>query len=59
MEFRMQGLLRRREKFYCRENKTELKPADARMKSIAASAEDVEAVGVVMGLLRSYRNHRH
>jgi repressor LexA len=42
-------------KFYRRENEIELKPANARMKSIMARAEDVEVVGVVMGLLRNYR----
>jgi repressor LexA len=46
-------------KFYRRENEIELKPANSRMKSIVASAEEVEVVGVVMGLLRNYRNHRH
>ena len=46
-------------KFYRRENEIELKPANFRMKSIVASAEEVEVVGVVMGLLRNYRNHRH
>ena len=46
-------------KFYRRENEIELKPANSRMKSIVASAEEVELVGVVMGLLRNYRNHRH
>jgi repressor LexA len=42
-------------KFYRRENEIELKPANTRMKSIIARAEDVEVVGVVMGLLRNYR----
>lgn len=42
-------------KFYRRENKIELKPANSRMKSIVASAEQIEVVGVVMGLLRNYR----
>ena len=42
-------------KFYHRENKIELKPANSRMKSIVANAEEVEVVGVVMGLLRNYR----
>ncbi|MGA2025658.1 MAG: transcriptional repressor LexA [Syntrophobacteraceae bacterium] len=46
-------------KFYRRENEIELKPANSRMKSIVASVEEVEVVGVVMGLLRNYRNHRH
>ncbi|MGO8943097.1 MAG: transcriptional repressor LexA [Syntrophobacteraceae bacterium] len=46
-------------KFYSRENEIELKPANSRMKSIVASAEEVELVGVVMGLLRNYRNHRY
>ena len=44
-------------KFYRRENEIELKPANAQMKSIMASAEEVEVVGVVMGLLRNYRRH--
>jgi repressor LexA len=42
-------------KFYRRENKIELRPANSRMKSIVAGAEEVEVVGVVMGLLRNYR----
>jgi repressor LexA len=46
-------------KFYRRENEIELKPANSRMKSIVASAEEVEVVGVVMGLLRNYRDHRY
>jgi repressor LexA len=46
-------------KFYRRENEIELKPANSRMKSIVASAEEIEVVGVVMGLLRNYRDHRH
>jgi repressor LexA len=46
-------------KFYRRENEIELKPANSRMQSIVASAEEVEVVGVVMGLLRNYRDHRH
>jgi repressor LexA len=44
-------------KFYRRENEIELKPANSRMKSILARAEEVEVVGVVMGLLRNYRKH--
>ena len=46
-------------KFYRTENKIELRPANSGMKSIVASAEEIEVVGVVMGLLRNYRNHRH
>lgn len=42
-------------KFYRQENKIELRPANSRMKSIVAGAEEVEVVGVVMGLLRNYR----
>ena len=42
-------------KFYRRENKIELRPANSRMKAIVASAEEIEVVGVVMGLLRNYR----
>ena len=45
-------------KFYRRENKIELRPANSRMKPIVANAEEIEVVGVVMGLLRNYRVNR-
>jgi SOS-response transcriptional repressor LexA len=32
-----------------------LKPADSRMKPIPAKPEEVEAAGVVTGLLRNFR----
>jgi len=44
-------------KFYRRENEIELKPANSRMNPILAQADEVEVVGVVMGLLRNYRRH--
>lgn len=44
-------------KFYRREKEIELKPANSTMKSIMANPEEVEVVGVVMGLLRNYRQH--
>lgn len=46
-------------KFYFRGNEIELKPANSQMKPIVAGAEEVEIVGVVMGLLRNYRTQKH
>ncbi len=46
-------------KFYLRGSQIELKPANSHMKPIFARAEEVEIVGVVMGLLRNYRTQKH
>ncbi len=46
-------------KFYLRGSEIELKPANSQMKPIFADAAEVEIVGVVMGLLRSYRTQKH
>ncbi len=43
-------------KFYQRENRIELKPANSEMQPILAEAGDVEIVGIVTGLLRNYRS---
>ena len=42
-------------KFYHKGDKIELRPANESMEPIRAAADDVEIVGVVMGLLRNYR----
>ena len=42
-------------KFYHHGKEIELRPANESMKPILAVAEEVEIVGVVMGLLRNYR----
>ena len=42
-------------KFYQESEEIELRPANAQMKPIRVPADDVEIVGIVMGLLRNYR----
>ncbi len=42
-------------KFYQKGSETELRPANSQMKPIYVSAEKVEIVGVVMGLIRNYK----
>jgi repressor LexA len=42
-------------KFYHKGDEIELRPANESMEPIRAAADDVEIVGVVMGLLRNYR----
>lgn len=42
-------------KFYHHEKEIELRPANESMKPILVPADQVEIVGVVMGLLRNYR----
>jgi repressor LexA len=42
-------------KFYRRGEEIELRPANENMKPIHAAASEVEIVGVVMGLVRNYR----
>ncbi|MEN6441570.1 MAG: transcriptional repressor LexA [Syntrophobacter sp.] len=42
-------------KFYHNGNEIELRPANENMKPIRVAADAVEIVGVVMGLLRNYR----
>ncbi len=42
-------------KFYHNENEIELRPANESMEPIRVAADEVEVVGVVMGLLRNYR----
>ncbi|MDA8308112.1 MAG: transcriptional repressor LexA [Deltaproteobacteria bacterium] len=42
-------------KFYRLGKEIELRPANEMMKPIRAAADEVEVVGVVMGLLRNYR----
>jgi len=46
-------------KFYHRGNEIELRPANSRMEPLQERAEDVEIVGIVMGLLRNYRERKH
>jgi repressor LexA len=42
-------------KFYHHGEKIELRPANESMKPILVAADEVEVVGVIMGLLRNYR----
>ena len=42
-------------KFYHEGDEIELRPANESMESIRVAADEVEVVGVVMGLLRNYR----
>jgi repressor LexA len=46
-------------KFYPLGEEVELRPANSRMKPMRFRAEDVEIVGVVMGLLRNYRERTY
>jgi len=45
-------------KFYQKESETELRPANAQMKPIRVPTENIEIVGVVMGLIRNYKTHK-
>lgn len=45
-------------KFYQNEGETELRPANAQMKPIRVPSENVEIVGVVVGLIRNYKTGR-
>jgi repressor LexA len=42
-------------KFYQRSDQVELRPANEQMKPTVVSAEQVEIVGVVIGLVRHYK----
>jgi repressor LexA len=45
-------------RLYKQGREIELRPANSRMEPIRAPADDVEIVGLVVGLLRHYRPHR-
>lgn len=42
-------------KFYQKGNEIELRPANSKMESIRVPSDEVEVIGVVVGLLRHYR----
>lgn len=46
-------------KFFQSEKEIELRPANSEMQSIRAPADEVEIVGIVMGLMRNYKTQRH
>ena len=46
-------------KLYRHEKEIELRPANENMKPIRVAADEMEIVGVVMGLLRNYRRRSH
>ena len=42
-------------KFYQRDGQVELRPANEKLRSLMVAAEDVEIIGVVVGLVRHYK----
>jgi repressor LexA len=42
-------------KFYQRKDQIELRPANEQLRPLMVSAEEVEIVGVVVGLVRHYK----
>ncbi|MFZ2446107.1 MAG: transcriptional repressor LexA [Syntrophobacteraceae bacterium] len=45
-------------KLYQKASETELRPANSEMKPIRVPTENVEIVGIVMGLIRNYKTHK-